>query len=427
MTRRFLTGLAKAALYLRIILHIPLYYAARPRFFASPAAGLRFLVRALRLLLVFRHNKAVRVFNGWKLHLYLPAYPSPAFFQAIESKLLREPPGATTVVFSMTKACAYRCRHCYQKHDPADDLDEAAMLATARDVREAGVAMFDIEGGEPFLRFDRLLRLVEALDERTEIWINTTGAHVQPGMLEQLKAAGVFGCMVSIHSADASIHDAFTGIPGSHAVACEFLTAWRAMNMVSAINSVLAEDALRADGLPRLMALARALDCDYVQLIHPKPAGVWLGREADMQTDPQLLAAVRREHVRYNSAAMRDYPSLAAQVFEEQAAVLGCTAGAVDRYYIGANGEVQPCEFLNISFGNVQAEPFETIYRRMRSYFATPACDWLCCTQARAIHALMTRHHLTQTPVPWPLTRELVEHWDRGKATPIYKRLGIYK
>ncbi len=422
----FRTGIGKGLIYLGIILHIPFYYARRPRLFASPVAYCRFLRRALRLLLVFRHNKVVKVFNGYKLHLYLPAWPSPAFFYAIESKLIKNPPGPTTIVFSMTKACSYKCRHCYQKNDPAQDLDEALMLKTALDVRDTGVAMFDIEGGEPFIKYPKLFKLVETLDERSEIWINTTGAHVKPGMLEALKEAGLFGLMVSIHAADGDKHDAFTGIPGSFNTACDMIAACRQMNLVAACNSVLSEEEIRSGGLARLMALTRKLDCDYVQLIHPKPAGAWIGRAEDMQTDPLLINAIQQDHIRYNSRAMHDYPSLAAQVFEERKDILGCTAGAVDRYYIGASGDVQPCEFLNLSFGNVNEEPFEVIFNRMRSAFKTPCCDWLCCTQAAAIHRIYSEHGSDQTPLPWIFTQQLLAEWNRGEPTPVYQELGIY-
>jgi len=426
--RHFITGFWKALLYARIAVRVACRYALRPRCFGwSPMAYFRFLARAARLLLIFRHNKVVRVHNGYKLHLYLPAYPSAAFFYVIESKLLRVPPGPTTVVFSMTKACSYKCSHCYQRKDTAPDLSEELLVRTARNVQDCGVAMFDIEGGEPFLRFPRLLKLVSALDERSEIWVNTTGAHVAPGMLEQLRQAGLFGLMVSIHSPAPRLHDALTGVPGSFDTACEILKQARQTNLASAFNSVLSQEEIENDGLARLMDLARELDCDYVQLIHPKPAGEWLGRTQGMQRDRSLIERIRQAHLRYNSGAMQDYPSLAAQVFEESEHVLGCTSGAVDRFYIGASGEMQPCEFLNVSFGNVRDEPFETVYARMRSYFAAPCCDWLCCTQAEAIHRLFQEQGLDRTPLPWPLTKELVERWDRGRPTPIYEKLGIYR
>lgn len=427
MKHHFITGFGKIMIYLRIILHVPFYYAIRPKHFGSPFDYLIFLLRSFRLLMIFRHNKIVKVFNGYKLHLYLPAYPSRAFFYALESKLLRTPPGPTTIVFSMTKACSYKCKHCYQHNDAGTDVDEATLIKTAHAVRDAGVAMFDIEGGEPFLRFERLLKLVQSLDERSEIWINTTGANVKPGMIEKLKDSGLFGIMVSIHSPDPDIHDRFTGVPGSFQTARRILKTCCETGLVSAFNTVLSEDEVKSGGIDRIMDLAKEMNCDFVQLIHPKPAGTWLGRKENMQTGTEVIQMVRKQHLLYNSRKKKDYPSLAAQVFEEAESVLGCTAGAVDRFYIGASGEVQPCEFLNISFGNVNEEAFDLIFKRMRSYFPEPCTDWLCCTQADAIADIFKEQNIETTPLPWKQTRKLVENWNRGNPTPIYSKLGIYK
>lgn len=427
-TRRFITGFGKVCFFIRLALGVVLRYALRPSAFHwSPLAYLRFLSRALSLLLVFRHNKIVRVFNGWKFQLYLPAYPSQAFFYALESKLLRTPPAPITIVYSMTKACSYHCAHCYQQQDSGADIEEALLIATARRIQEAGVAMFDIEGGEPFLRFPRLLALVRAIDGRSDVWVNTTGAQMTEEMLAQLKDAGLFGLMVSIHSPKAVTHDAFTGVPGSFTLACETLRLCRRMGLVAAMNSVLSEQDVRDGGVDRLMELARELACDYVQLIHPKAAGRWLGKETELQADATLLREIERLHLLYNSRLRPDYPSLAAQAFEEKASAVGCTAGGIDRFYVNAYGEVQPCEFLNLSFGNVQEEPFEVIFARMRSYFPEPCTDWLCSKHAGAIHALFQEHGLTRTPLPWAITQQLVKQWDRGEPTRLYAKMGIYR
>ncbi|HNW45698.1 MAG TPA: radical SAM protein, partial [Elusimicrobiales bacterium] len=424
---RFLTGSGMALLYLRISLGVAWRYALQlKRFGWSPLAYARFLVRAGRLLLVFLHNKPVRVFNGWKVDLYLPAYPSPAFFAALESKLLRTPPGPITVVLSITKACSYKCSHCYQRRDEGADLPEDLLLTTARAMQDSGVAMFDIEGGEPLLRLPRLLNLLRSFDGRAELWVNTSGAGLTADALAQLKAAGLFGLMVSIHSPEPALHDAMTGVPGAHEAACNAVRLCREAGLAAAVNSVLSEDELRGGGLARLMDLARALDADFVQLIHPKPAGNWLGRRENMQQDPAVLAFIRRSHAEYN-AAPNGYPCLASQVFEEAEDRLGCTAGAVDRFYLNANGEVQPCEFLNISFGNVREEPFGSILERMRSCFPVPCTDWLCCTQSAGIDRLLREHNLSRTPLPWPVTKKLVEKWNRGRPTSLYRSLGIYE
>jgi hypothetical protein len=63
----------------------------------------------------------------------------------------------------------------------------------------------------------------------------------------------------------------------------------------------------------------------------------------------------------------------------------------------------------------------------MRSHFPHPGTDWLCCTQAESIATIIRERGLTRTPVPWEITREFVDSWERGRATPLYKKMGIYR
>jgi MoaA/NifB/PqqE/SkfB family radical SAM enzyme len=427
-TRMDRTGGAKALLYTRMAGHVALRYAARPGdFHWNPFRYLVFLKRALTLLLAFRHDKPVRTSAGWKIHLYVPAYPSSAFFHTIEAKLLMQPPGPSTVVYSMTKACQYRCPHCYQRKDKGADVPEDQLCATARTLQDIGVAFFNIEGGEPFMRFDRLLTLVRALDARSEIWINTTGDGATPERLRELRESGAAGLIVSMHSPRPAEHDAFCRVEGAFETACRCVRQAREAGLAVAFNSVLSQEALRDGQLEELMALADEMDCHFVQLIHPKPSGGWLGKEEDMQRGEAILQQVRDAHLHYNSGASPLTTALAAQAFEEQAGVLGCTAGAIDRFYVNANGELQPCEFLNISFGNLTREPFAVVYQRMREVFSDAGTDWLCCTQASEINRLFVESGGKHTPLPWELTQTLVAGWSRGDETPLYRKLGIYR
>ena len=420
---RTITGVHKILLYARIAVHVAFHYLFR----LNPWRYVIFLRRAAVLLLRFWPDKAVRTRRGAKLQLYLPAYPSKAFFHALEAKLVRRPPGPATVVYSMTKTCSFNCPHCYQRRDRGTDVSVKSLVDTALKLRDVGVALFDIEGGEPFHHMERLEKLLEALDERSEVWVNTNGALVDREKLERLRDRGMLGLMVSIHSPDAEEHDAFTGREGAFESACAAVRLCRELGLSAAINSVLTREQLAAGKLDALMDLAKELDADFVQLIHPKPSGRWLGADEELTFDAPLIHDVRAAHRRYNSSECANYPGLAAQVFEERLQSFGCSAGGIDRLYVGASGELQPCEFLNISFGNIEEEGFETVYERMRSYFPHPCADWLCCTQASAIAAKMREHGIDTTPLPWEITKELVETWDRGDPTPLYEKLGIYR
>lgn len=420
---RFLTGASKAVLYARIALHV----AGRYLFRVNPWAYPRFLRRALILLLNFWPNKVVKLAAGYKIYIYLPAYPSAAFFRALEAKLLRTPPGPVSVVYSTTKACAYHCPHCYQRQDAGADMPEPVLIATAQALKQAGVSFLNIEGGEPFLRYERLLHLVQATSEATEIWVNTTGDGVTEENVSALKSAGLCGIMVSIHAPEAAAHDAFTGIPGSFETACRTLRLCRTLGVGTAVNSVLSETDISQGKLDAMMVLAHRLDCDFVQLIHPKPAGLWLGNPDAVQTGRSYLTALRATHLLYNSRKNRALPVLAAQVFEERPEGLGCTAGGVDRFYVNAAGEVQPCEFLNISFGNVTREPFEAIFARMRAAFAAPTQEWPCCTQSHRIAQLLHDHNLKATPLPSEHAAEFMAGWTRGVQPDVYRKMRLYR
>ncbi len=420
---RQITGVPKLMLYVRIALHVMFYYMFR----VNPKRYPSFLWRASILLKTFWPDKPVKVPSGYKIHLYLPAYPTGAFFHAIESKLIHSPARPVTIVYSMTRACDFHCPHCYQRKDGGNDIALEHLQQVAIKLREKGVAMFDIEGGEPFLLFDRLSKLLEVFDDKSEVWVNTHGRSVSREQLLELQGKGLFGLMVSIHSPDAVEHDLFTGVEGSFNAACNAIGMARELGLVIAINSVLTAQQLDCGKLDRLMELAKKLDVQFVQLIHPKPAGKWLASGKDIVQHKRHIEAVRDKHKEYNSSCKKEFPALAAQVFEERPDGLGCTAGAIDRFYINAAGEMQPCEFLNISFGNIVEEGFDEVFDRMRSCFPYPCEDWLCCSQAEGIAGLVEKYGLTHTPVPWKYTRELVGKWDRGKETKLYKKLGIYR
>ena len=422
-----IVGFLKLLFYLRLSLEVPFHYLSRVRELGGIKNYCRFLFRAMQFTFLFKRHKLLKVGKGlYKLDFYMPAYPTPAFFESMDAKLKHSPPRPISVVFSITKACTYKCGHCYQRLDRGADLDEGLMLKIAAEMREFGICAFAVEGGEPLLKFPRLLKLVKVL-EGAEIWVNSTGVGYTPEMLKELKNAGVFGIMTSMHSVIAAEHDAFTGIENSWQLSCDFIKDCKKAGLCTGFNTVLEEDAIIAGDIDKIMDLAKELDCDFIQLIHAKPSGRWIGRRVDAAKSCQAVEIARQAHVLYNSRAKKDYPVLSAQVFEEQEAMLGCTAGGIDRFYMNANGEIQPCEFLNFSFGNINTEPFGTIYARMRSFFPIPCTDWPCCSKAEAISELIRENELKTTPVPWPLTRELFERQEKSRATPIYEKLGIYK
>ena len=336
----------------------------------------------------------------------------------------REKMPAITVLMSVTSACRYNCEHCYQKLDKGKDADIDRIVEVAGYLQDHGVAFFNIEGGEPFLVYPKLKMLCDAIDTRSEILINSTGDGITYERLLELKSKGnLMGIMFSLHTwqpdklnafmkSDRAWHNLETAIGHCH----------RAKVQVT-FNSCLMRDDYYNGNFEKVMETARHFGGTIIQLIKPKPAGGWLESGADHFSEQDLLS-IKSKVKDYNTLpGFRRYPAIAAMIIDEDREHFGCTAGGTDRFYINAKGDVQPCEFLNFSFGNIADEEFETIYRRMRKTFEVPGTCWLCEKYSPAIAEALKESENKVLPLTPERSKEIYAHLEQGPVPDFYDKV----
>ncbi|MCD4827841.1 MAG: radical SAM protein [Candidatus Cloacimonetes bacterium] len=368
-----------------------------------------------------RHNKFIHTAKGVRLNLYIPAFPSRAFFTSCAKfAVFGEKLPATTALVSITSACPYSCKHCYQKLDTGPDIDIEFLKSAVANLQDKGIAFFNIEGGEPFLRFDRLLALCEVIDSRSEIWINSTGHGITRERLLQLKATELTAIMFSLHFHEPQQLNSFMGSDNAWSTMENAIALCHEQGIPVAFNACLGRADFYNGNFEKIMQTAYMFGGSIIQLIKPKPSGGWLadGVEEFTLADVKLIA----EKVElYNCHRLfSGYPAISPQILEEAPEMFGCTAGGTDRFYINAKGDVQPCEFLNISFGNLQEGDFNSIYSRMRAVFDTPGDCILCEKYSKKIHDVFLRNQLTVLPLDKVLSEKIYQDWDRGRPTRLY-------
>ena len=247
-----ITGFRKFLLYVRMSL------ACAWRYWRHPAA----LMKASQLTRIFFKHKLKRLASGeYKLDFYLPRYPSQAFFTALEDKVICRPPRPVSVVLSISKACAYKCPHCYQRKDDPHEMPLPVLVENVRKMRDFGIVAWAVEGGEPLLRFERLEAVLSEI-VGLEVWVNSTGYGATPEKIRRLAELKVTGVMSSIHSVDEKAHDAFTGVVGSWRRALGFLRDCREAGMLVGFNTVLSDREVVDGGIDRIMDLAAENNCD---------------------------------------------------------------------------------------------------------------------------------------------------------------------
>ena len=399
---------------------------------SSPPLPLRRFVQFLRRLLLFLskldHNKFVQIGPATRMDLYVPSFPTPAFYAGCQKFLhFDEPLPCVTVLVSVTSACRFSCPHCYQRCDHGHDVSLDLLLPIVRKLQDRGMAFFNIEGGEPFLVFDRLKAVCGAIDQRSEAWVNSTGDGITLERLRELKQLNLTAIMFSLHTADPARLSRFMGSDRAWECLTRGVDLCHQAEVPVAFNACLSRDDYYNGEFERVMEQARQFRGCLIQLIKPKSAGAWLGsgpaafHREDLDRITELVQ--RYNHTR----AFVAYPAISAQILVEAPVRFGCTAGGTDRFYLNAKGDVQPCEFLNISFGNIANEDFDTIYARMRQAFSPAGETWLCESCSAAIARAAQSQGNANLPLSKELSRTICEQWDRGEPTKLYRQMDALK
>jgi MoaA/NifB/PqqE/SkfB family radical SAM enzyme len=420
-----IAGLRKQLFNIRLKLWIFFYFLSY--FFKSRlslSGYLSFLRRLAYFFKKLQHNKFIKIGNTTRLGLYIPRFPSRAFITACNKfTVFNKKLPCITVLISITSACRFKCPHCYQKNDRGKDMPIESLVAVVKRLQDMGVAFFNIEGGDPFLVYDRLKQVCAAIDDRSEIWINSTGDGMTRERLQALKDLNLTAVMFSMHTPYPDKLNAFMGRANAWQIMETGINLCHQVDIPVAINFCLAKADFYNGTFETIMERAREFNVAIMQLIKPKPAGGWLENGVDHFSQDDLQRVKTLVHTYNLNKQYHHYPAISAQIIEEDAALYGCTSGATDRFYINAKGDVQPCEFLNVSFGNIIKENFDVIYARMRAQFEIPSVCWLCEVYAQDIRRIFKRENLKSLPLDKDLSQEVYESWDRGEATELYRRI----
>jgi MoaA/NifB/PqqE/SkfB family radical SAM enzyme len=426
VTPKYYTGLSKWLIEQEIKLITLFYFSGQLlKGIIRPRQYYHVLRRLLFFLSQMHHNKYVKIGKRIKINLYVPGFPSKAFFTACKKVLSFDSTfPCITALISISSACRYDCPHCYQKFDKGKDVAIASLIEVVQKLQDKGIAFFNIEGGEPFLRFDRLMAVCNAIDERSEILINSTGdGMTREKLMELRKIHNLMGIMFSLHTSTPSQLNEFTRSDNAWNNLEQGIQLCHEAGIPVAFNSCLLKEAYTNGTFEKILKKATQFKGSIIQLIKPKPAGGWLNEtitpftKTDIQT---ILEKVDRFNLKRRN---KNTVAIYAMIREESEQFFGCTSGGIDRFYINAKGDLQPCEFLNISFGNIMTDNFDEIYDKMREVFNKPTSYMMCERYANQVAALKKKHGIESLPLPPDVSHELYANWQRDGSVDFYQQL----
>ncbi|HBT60862.1 MAG TPA: hypothetical protein DEB40_03855 [Elusimicrobia bacterium] len=345
-------------------------------------------------------EKVIRYGDKFVVNTNFPPYPSPAFDRFAEGFIqvaAGGEPRLHSVTLALTNRCSYNCWHCYNAGRSQKDVPLQRLRALAGELGKLGAVCVNLTGGEPLLRPD-LEDIVSLFDEKFSLSLGTTGFGLTPERVQALKDRGLFAVGVSLDSENEAEHDRLRGHAGAFRTALDAVHMSRMLGLYSYVVTVANSGLLQRERFWRFLQLARKAGAYEVHLLEPCPVGRLQGQEQS-----RLSAEDAKRILDYQRAAAQEeeLPILSCLAYVESPEAFGCGAG-LTHLYIDGSGEVSPCNFVPLSFGNIADAPLTDILERMGRYFQKP--------RPSCVGHMLAQHIPGQAvPTPPEVTEELCE------------------
>ena len=164
-------------------------------------------------------------------------------------------PTIGNIVFELTEACNQCCRFCYNYWRDGSTPIPAPDPSTARKtlkklLSQASVGTISFSGGEPMLMRNVHDLALAARFKGSYVNVLTNGTLLTPDAIANFISLGIGAIQIPILSAEASVHEYLTNLPGSWAKATGALRAVAEVLPKGAF-AVLVVTAVNAPGIPQ--------------------------------------------------------------------------------------------------------------------------------------------------------------------------------
>lgn len=317
----------------------------------------------LFLLQYLRKFKVKAVDGQLVIHSHLPPINSRAYSRFINEHLLSEKVRPSHAQIGLTNACPQNCAYCYNKNRTGTKMDKATILQTIRDLKKLGVFWLGFTGGEPLLNKD-IVEITESVGDGCVTKLFTTGCNLSPSLAADLKRAGLFYVSVSLDHWNEQEHDRIRDYQGAFQIALKAIEIFKNKGFHVSVSTVLTKNSFQEETIEHFLEFLTSLGVHEAWFSEAKPAvaDLWNSQFVIGQMERNKLSALQD---RYNKKGKLTVNYLGHFEGKEH---FGCTAG-YKMVYIDAFGEVSPCVFTPMSFGNAQHQPLPDIFSEMQRHF----------------------------------------------------------
>jgi MoaA/NifB/PqqE/SkfB family radical SAM enzyme len=311
--------------------------------------------------------------------LFQPPVPSEADVKLACNKLIEFITGKhwpTTATLAITHRCQCRCEHCSAADYMRCGLPEVTpeqVFSVVDQAQALGVVHIVFVGGEPLLH-PRIFDYIKHVDyHEARPMIFTNGWKLTDEVVEKLKAAGLYSLNISIDSVVPEEHDRLRGLKGLWKRAMDGAKRCLDAGLLVGLSTYATPEALHDGRVEELVLLVKDMGLHEIAIFDTVPTGKLLHGAEEMLLSPDDQRALQEMSHKYDQ--MPGLPGIKVQAWVNSDRGFGCFAGYF-QFYMTSSGEITPCDFTPLSFGNVGREPLKDIWARLTSHPAyRDRCD----------------------------------------------------
>ena len=302
------------------------------------------------------------IFSTW-----IPPIPGPVFSRVISAEIaaIRKKRVPDQFSIGITARCPNRCIHCGAADiKPEKELTLDEISNAVNQSLDLGAYLVSFDGGETMLR-DDLVEMVSRVDKSMAIaTCFTSGFKLSEERAKDLKAAGIYATRISFDSPFEAEHDCIRGRSGAYRDAISGVRNATAAEILTDMFVVVSPHNI--DNLDEFYNLAADLGMHEISIYEIIAVGRWLDHEDEVIGEKDVS---RLEKFQKTMNSKPEGPRITAFPYFMGPDLFGCFAGK--RWmHVASDGEVMPCAYTPLSFGNMCEEPLATIWKRMGKHNA---------------------------------------------------------
>lgn len=327
-------------------------------------------------------TKFIKFNSRYYSALSIPGFPSNAFNNMVNNGGMNFTDAGTDLkhqidmaFLAITSNCNLDCTHCYEKQNinSNNKIPVNKWIDIVRQLQIKGVSIIILTGGEPLLAFNDLKEILEGGNKLlSDFHIHTSGYSISKDKVKALKQAGLTGAGVGLDDFRPERHNKIRG-NNSFEQAVKALRLFNEEGILTYVNFCAHKEIINSNELLKYYEFVKSLNVSFIELLEPRPCGGYINKNGEDLINEKEKEKLYEFTLSGNTKKQyKEYPLIYYLAHLEGKNQMGCMMGGLSHFYIDSVGNVNPCVFMPVSFGNIMKEDFNSIYKRMRAAIPFP-------------------------------------------------------